>query len=175
MAIPKSLISREMLSQMTGLKSSRTSLIPTNSSGTFEPGGNNRVIFHIPAFANSFLNTKRSYIHFKLTSTGANAANAVLTPGAPIFRRLLLRNSRSQVISDIDNYDVLCRIMNNKKPTSELQGKSSVSYDHRADDAGLDYLDDFSSGKTVVHDLHDGLLGREQEYLIPVSSMMAAA
>jgi len=152
MAIPKGLVSREMLTQMSGIKSSRTSLTPTNSSGTFVPSGNNRVIFQIPSYENSFINTKRSYIHFKLQATGANAADAILTPGAPVFRRLLLKNSRGQVLSDIDN-DVLCRLMSHKQPAAELKGKSSVSYDTRADGGGLDYQEDFSSGKTVVHDL----------------------
>jgi len=175
MAIPKGLVSREMLTQMSGIKSSRTSLTPTNSSGTFVPSGNNRVIFQIPSYENSFINTKRSYIHFKLQATGTNAADAILTPGAPVFRRLLLKNSRGQVLSDIDNCDVLCRLMSNKEPEAELKGKSSVSFDTRADGGGLDRQEDFSTGKTVVHDLLDGLLGRSQEYLIPVSSLVASA
>ena len=122
MAIPKGLVSREMLTQMNGIKSSRTSLMPTNSSGQFVPSGNNRVIFQIPSYENSFINTKRSFIHFKMETTGMNAADAILTPGAPVFRRLLLKNSRGQVISDIDNYDVLCRLMNNMKPVAEVRG-----------------------------------------------------
>jgi len=77
MAIPQGLVSREMLTQMSGIKSTRTSLTPTNSSGTFVPSGNNRVIFQIPSYENSFINTKRSYIHFKLQATGANAADAI--------------------------------------------------------------------------------------------------
>jgi len=98
-----------------------------------------------------------------------------LTPGALVFRRLLLKNSRGQVLSDIDNYDVLCRLMSNKEPAAELKGKSSVSFDTRADGGALDWQEDFSSAKTVVHDLQDGLLGRSQEYLIPVSSLVASA
>ena len=179
MAIPKGLVSREMLTQMNGIKSSRTSIIPANSSGTFSPGGNSRVIIQVPSFENSFINTKRSYIHFKLQATGTDAASAVLTPGAPVFRRLLLKNSRGQVLSDIDNYDVLCRVMNNMKSTSEMRTKASVSHDSRADlwtagniDTSTDYA---SNPKTVIHELQDGLLGTEQDFLIPVSALVASA
>lgn len=174
MAIPKSLISREMLSQIQGITSYRTTLLPTNTSGSYVPSGNNRVLFTIPAFENCMINTKRSYIHFKLKATGPNAGNAILTHGAPVFRRLMIKNSRGSVLSDIDNYDVYCRIMNNMKPLNELKGKSSVSYDNRAA-GGVDYQEDFSTGKTVVHELMDGVLGKEQQFLIPVSSMLASS
>ena len=122
-AIPKGLVSRETLKQMTGIKCYRTTITPSNSSGTYEyePTGNNRVIFDIPAFENSFINTKRSYIRFQLTATGTTSDHAVLTAGAPVFRRLLLKGNKGQVLEDIDSYDVLCRIMNNFKQTSELK------------------------------------------------------
>lgn len=175
MAIPKSLISREMLTQMQGIKSYRTSLVPTNTSGSYIPSGNNRILFTIPAYENCMLNTRRSYIHFKLQATGPNADNAILTHGAPVFRRLMIKNSRGSVISDIDNYDTYCRIMTNMKPLAELRGKSSVSYDNRAV-GGVDWQEDFfTNGKTVIHELMDGVLGKEQQFLIPVSSMLASS
>jgi len=174
MAIPKGLVSRDMLKGMQGIKCSRTSILPANSSGDFKynPSGNSRVIFQIPQFENSYINQKRSYLKFKLTATGAHAANALLTPAAPVFRRLMLKNTRGQVLSDIDNYDVLCRIKQNLKTREELEARLETHRDFRP--RGSDVISDYSGGRTVIHELHDGLLGKENEYMIPISAMSAS-
>jgi hypothetical protein len=171
-AIPKGLVSREALKQMPGIKCSRTQIIPSNSSGdfTYSSNGNNRIIFQIPSFENSFINTKRSYIRFKLTAN-INGANALVSPGAPVFRRLLLKNSRGQVLEDIDSYDTLCRIMNNMKPKTQLESKKTTHKETRVEPE----LMSFATGQNVIHELHSGVLGHQQEYMIPVSAMAATS
>ena len=174
-AIPRGLVSREMLKQMTGIKCMRTSVLPANSSGdyTYTASGNNRVIFQIPSYENSFINTKRSYIHFRLTTTGSNAGDAVLAPHLPVFRRILIKNSRGQVLEDIDQYDRLCRVLQNMKPKTEIELKQSTTKDTRI---VSDYSNnDYSQGKNAIHELHSGLLGQDQEFLVPVSSLVASA
>lgn len=174
MAIPKGLVSRDMLKGMAGIKCSRTSILPANSSGdfTYNPSGNNRVILQVPQFESSYINQRRSYLKFKLTATGSNADNALLTPGAPVFRRLMLKNTRGQVLSDIDNYDVLCRIKQNLKTKEELEARLETHRDYRV--AGTDPVASYSTGRTVIHELHDGLLGKDNEYMIPISTMSAS-
>lgn len=178
MAIPKALISRQMIKQMDGIKSIRTTLQPSNSSGvqSFSANSNNKVIIQIPQYPNSFINTKRSYIRFKVKS---GSADDNLHDGCPIFRRMVLKNTRT-TLEDIDNYDVLCKIMENFKTTEETK---ALSYSHKVQ-KGLDnstfekqknleqpLLD--STGLNVVHELHSGILGNHQEYLVPVHSLNA--
>ena len=172
-AIPKGLVSREQLRQMPGISCCRTSILPSNSSGDFSytANGNNRIIFQIPAFENSFINTKRSYIRFKLTTTGANATNALVSSSAPVFRRLLLKSAKGSVLEDIDSYDTLCRVMSNMKGKNQLEGKKTTHKEMRVEPE----LQNFATGQNVIHELHSGVLGMTQEYLIPVSSMSATS
>lgn len=169
-AIPKGLVSREMLSQMNGIKCSRTNILPSNSSGdfTYSANGNNRVIIQIPSFENSFINTKRSYIRFKLNAL-TNGADAYVSPHIPLFRRILLKNSRGQVLEDCDSYDVLCRIMNNLKTKAALESKKVTHKETRVEPE----LMSFAGGRNCIHELHSGILGNHQEFLIPVSAMAA--
>jgi len=120
-ALPKGLVSKQQLQMMGGIKTSRTNLLPSNASGSYNPKGANRVIFSIPSCPNSFINTKRSYIRFKITSEGNDAALA--SPSLFPFKRMMLKSGRGQVLEDIDSYDVLCRIMNNLKTESTVKSK----------------------------------------------------
>ena len=169
-ALPKGLVSKQQLQMMGGIKTSRTNLLPSNASGSYTPKGANRVIFSIPSFPNSFINTKRSYIRFKITSEGNNAA--VAAPSLFPFKRMMLKSGgRGQVLEDIDSYDVLCRIMNNLKTESTVKSKKTIHKDSRVEPDKATY----QNGKNCIHELHSGILGSTQEYLIPVSAMAASS
>lgn len=173
-AIPSGLVSREMIKSMPGIKSIRTNVLPANSSGNYEftASGNNKITFQIPSFPNSYINTKRSFIRFLLKTS----ANGVLVPNAPVFRRMLLKSSRGQVLEDIDNYDVLCRVMQNMKSEATLKAEAVSSKDIRAVDVAKNFANMTStSGTNVKHNLVSGILGDFQEYLVPVSSMVASS
>jgi len=83
-ALPKGLVSKQQLQMMGGIKTSRTNLLPSNTSGSFNPKGANRIIFQNPSFPNSFINTKRSYIRFKIVSE--NNDNALAAPTLLTFK-----------------------------------------------------------------------------------------
>ena len=168
-ALPKGLVSKEQLKMMGGIKTSRTNLLPSNTSGAFNPKGANRIIFQIPSFPNSFINTKRSYIRFKITSEGNDAALAggTMCP----FKRMMLKSGRGQVLEDIDQYDTLCRIMGNLKTKSTIQSKKTTHKDSRVELGEESY----KTGKNVIHELNSGVLGNHQEFLIPVSAMAASS
>ena len=168
-ALPKGLVSKQQLQMMGGIKSSRTNLLPSNASGSYNPKGANRIIFSIPSFPNSFINTKRSYIRFKITSEGNNAALA--SPSLFPFKIMMLKSGRGQVLEDIDSYDVLCRIMNNLKTESTVKSKKTTHKDSQVEPDKSSYKD----GKNCIHELHSGVLGSQQEYLIPVSAMQASS
>ena len=131
-AIPRGLVSREMMKMIPGIKCVRTNILPANSSGNYSwsASSNNRITFQVPQFPNSYVNTKRSFIRFLLKTS----SNGVLIPQANVFRRMLLKSSRGQVLEDIDNYDTLCRIFQNMKSEATLKGEATSSKDIRAVD-----------------------------------------
>jgi len=175
-AIPKGLVSRESLKAMSGIKSIRTSILPSNSSGnfSFSATGNNKIVLQVPSFPNSFVNNSRSFLRFTLTTSHGNG---IILPGANVFRRMLIKNSRGQVLEDVDNYDTLCRIMANMKTEAEIKAGANSTADFRAQeyDKAYAYQAEYGVGKTVVHEIQSGLFGKTQEFLIPVSSMNASA
>jgi len=178
-SIPAGLISRDVLAQMDGIKSIRTSLLPSNSGGDFsyQPSGNSRVIFQIPSYSNSYISTRRSYVQFTLKTTGTHASTAIIADGAPVFNRMLLKNGYGQVLEDIDSYDVLCRIKQNMKPKADIQSRASTCKDNRVVKTDLKSHKEspYNIGKTVIHNLESGLLSKEQKFLIPVSQLAASS
>jgi hypothetical protein len=179
-ALPRGLVSKEQLSQIPGITSSRTNILPSNSSGTFKysPGGNSRVVFNIPSFENSYINCARSYVSFKIRATGTDPESAILTDGCPVFKALMLKNSRSTVIEDIQSYDVLCKIKSNMETKADKMAKAISHRDLRVlkgDHQHADMTDYNVTAKTVIHTLESGMLGRNQKYLVPVSSMSASS
>ena len=179
MALPKSLVSREMLSQIPGIKCSRASIMPANSSGdfTYNPSGNSRVIFQVPAFENAYMNTQRSFITFKVKAKGTLAPDVMMTDGAHIFRRMLLKNAKGTVVEDIDHYGYLCQIKSNMQTKSSLEAKASTHKDLRVmkTDRNLNDTTDYSTERTVIHELQSGLLGHEQKFMVPLGAMAAGA
>ena len=173
-AIPRGLVSRDMIKMIPGIKCLRTNILPSHHSGNhqFTSTASNKVTFQIPSFPNSYINTKRSFIRFVLKTS----ANGVLVPQANPFRRLLLKSSRGQVLEDIDNYDVLCRFFQNMKTKQTLEAEAVSTKDIRAVDVGKNFSKmTNASGQLAKHTLQSGILGDWQEYLVPVSSMVAAS
>ena len=173
-AIPKGLVSREKLRILPGVKCLRTNVLPANSSGSFEftPSSNNKITFQIPSFPNSYINGKRSFIRFKVKTS----SNGVLLPQANYFRRMMIKNSRGSVLEDIDQYDVLCRIMANMKTKCRLEAEAVSTKDVRAVDVSKTFSKmSNTTGQMVRHCPVSGIFGESQEFLIPVHSMVASS
>ena len=173
-AIPRGLVSREQMKMIPGIKCVRTNILPANSSGNYSwsPSSNNRITFQIPSFPNSYISPKRSFIRFLLKTS----SNGVLVPQANVFRRMLLKSSRGQVLEDIDNLDVLSRIFQNMKSEATLKGEAFSSKDVRAVDVAKNFGNmTNANGQNMRHHLMSGILGEHQEFLIPVSSMAASS
>ena len=173
-AIPRGLVSREMMKMIPGIKCVRTNILPANSSGNYSwsASSNNRITFQVPQFPNSYVNTKRSFIRFLLKTS----SNGVLVPQANVFRRMLLKSSRGQVLEDIDNYDTLCRIFQNMKTEATLKGEATSSKDIRAVDVAKNFTNmTNANGQNVRHHLMSGILGDHQEFLIPISALAAGS
>ena len=161
-----------MMKMIPGIKCVRTNILPANSSGNYSwsASSNNRITFQIPQFPNSYINTKRSFIRFLLKTS----SNGVLVPQANVFRRMLLKSSRGQVLEDIDNYDTLCRIFQNMKSEATLKGEAFSSKDIRAVDVAKNFGNmTNATGQNVRHHLMSGILGDHQEFLVPISALAA--
>jgi len=61
--------------------------------------------------------------------------------------------------------------MNNLKTESTVKSKTTTHKDSRVEPDKSSYKD----GKNCIHELHSGVLGSQQEYLIPVSAMQASS
>ena len=173
-AIPRGLVSRDMIKMIPGIKCLRTNILPSHHSGNhqFTSTASNKLTFQIPSFPNSYINTKRSFIRFVLKTS----ANGVLVPQANPFRRLLLKSSRGQVLEDIDNYDTPYRLFQNMKTRKTLEAEAFSTKDIRAVDVGKNFSKMTNvSGQLTKHTLQSGILGDWQEYLVPVSSMVASS
>lgn len=157
-AIPRGLVSRDMIKMIPGIKCLRTNILPSHHSGNhqFTSTASNKVTFQIPSFPNSYINTKRSFIRFVLKTS----ANGVLVPQANPFRRLLLKSSRGQVLEDIDNYDMLCRLFQNMKTKQTLEAEAVSTKDIRAVDVGKNFSKmTNASGQLTKHTSQSGILG----------------
>ena len=102
-AVPQGLVSRELLNMIDGVKSNRNSLQPTSGVGPWTALGNNKIIFSVPSFRNSFIDPKRSYLRFdfKLNSVASRVFRSSVAP----FRRMTIRDSRGTILEDITEYN----------------------------------------------------------------------
>lgn len=106
-----------MADSLKSIQLERVRLLPQqHASTTYSPTGLNRISFRLPAYANSMLDTSRSFLSFKLKLTGTGTLdatnNAVFQNGiGGIFERCLVKNSAGLVIEDISNYNVLQKIL----------------------------------------------------------------
>ena len=149
-------------------------MLPANSSGSFEftPSSNNKVTFQVASFPNSYINPKRSFIRFKVKTS----SNGVLLPQANYFRRMMIKNSRGSVLEDIDQYDVLSRIMANMKTKCRLEAEAVSTKDVRAIDVSKTFSKmSNTTGQLVRHVPVSGIFGESQEYLIPSTAWLLLA
>jgi hypothetical protein len=104
------------------------------------------------------------------------SANGVLVPQANPFRRFLLKSSGGQVLEDIDNYGTLCRLFQNTKTKQTLEAEAVSTKEIRDEDVAKNFPKITNvSGQMTKHTLQSGILGDWQEYLVPMSSMVASS
>lgn len=105
------------IKNMSEVETEIVKLLPTHANATQEyaPGGVNRIQFRIPAFTNSWLDNSRSFLSYKIQTIVANsdALNDLKlgdTPGCWVSR-LVVKSSSGLVLEDINNYNVLKKIL----------------------------------------------------------------
>lgn len=106
-----------MADSLKSIQLERVRLLPQqHASTTYSPSGLNRISWRIPAYANSMLDTSRSFLSFKVKVTGSGTLdatnNAVFQNGiGGIFERIVVKNSAGLVIEDISNFNVLQKLL----------------------------------------------------------------
>ena len=117
------------------LEISYASILPSNSTSatTYTPSGTKRILFKIPSYANTFMDTSRSTISFQYKSLkGASdtAGNGcILDPRLGttcIFERMTVKTSEGLVIEDISNLDTLNKVLLSMSSASETRQAEGI-------------------------------------------------
>jgi hypothetical protein len=151
---------------------------------TFRPNGVNKVTWKIPAYANGFLDTSKSFISFVVGYDTTTAVTAVtdtcrLTNGAPVFQRLTLKSNAGLIIDQIDNYHVLSQIISATMPVSRavsvLEGRDNdsvfVDGSMKAEACVAQKLT--TQGVPIRHYINMGLLSKHTTKWLPLGAMNA--
>ncbi len=168
-ALPKNLVPMPKQSQVAGIKSQTLEINPTNGSSSSVYGANNnRLIFNVGSIPNGFLNTKKSFIKFDLKVTSTTANSHRVAAGIPIFNRMIVKTGSGSVLEDVQDLDVYDRLSLNMESYSSASSKNALLGWGGTDvqNATLQY-----AGTTYVKPLPSGVLGKDQEFYIPLHLM----
>lgn len=177
MSLPNEIRSIPLVMGNDSVECTKIKLLPANATGNtpFTATTNNRVVFNIPAYPNSFINPKRSYISFKgKVESTTSADNARFVDGLPVIERLVLRAGNGVILEDIQDYYLIERILNSAMDKESLEAKGDLVGDRRAylTEAGAGGVDDIytedKAGRIFTKDLLSGVLGKHQDMYVPV-------
>ena len=116
-------------------KSYRSSIQPQNGTGVYNPG--DTIIFNLPTRRNLVACFSESYLKFQATIVNGGTAGNYLrldSNGAHGFIRRIRVFHGSNLIEDIDNYEMLAKIMlDTQAPLTTIAGKLSITSGLRSD------------------------------------------
>lgn len=117
-------------------KSFRSNIAPQNGTGGYNPG--DTIVLNLPTRNNLVFVPTESYLKFSsiITNNSGNAANYYRfdSNGAHGFIRKIRIFHGSNLIEDIDNYDMLSKMMFDlQAPYDAVQGKMSITSGTRPD------------------------------------------
>jgi hypothetical protein len=181
-AIPSNLYTSPKVSGLKSIKTTSISLRPVNASTNtqFGPNSNNVVSFHIPAYPNSFISPKSTFLSFiakAIPTVGGQKFR--MNAGYPCVERLQIKSGNGMVIVDCDDYHILQKLMQNFD--DEYDGQGTLIGDYRAHEGkaaaetrkDTDDVDFNGDGVTIQHNILAGLFSESDAY-IPVGLFSAA-
>lgn len=181
-AIPSNLYIAPKVKGLKSVKSVNISLRPVNASSAsiFEPlNGQNIISFHIPAYPNSFISPKSTFLSMIVKAVqNVGTENFRMSPGYPMFERLQIKTSSGLIIVDIDDYNILQKLHQNLDPDHHGQGaligdyRAKSYYDSEAF-ADSDELLFNSTGVSIQHNILAGIFSTE--HYIPVGLFSGSA
>lgn len=175
-AIPSNLYTAPKIRGLKSVETKSITLRPVNASTNtvFRADGNNQLVFHIPAYANSYISPKTSFLSFivkAIRDAGDTATNFRFNPLYPVFERIQVKSSSGMIIADIDDYHILQKLVSNFDPN--WYAKWGINGDNRTIVTTEDTTDLVADGVTVQHDILAGLFS--QEHYIPVGLFSGSA
>ena len=171
-ALPRKLVPMSKQRQVNGIAARTLEINPTNgSSSTIFNANNNRIIFQIGSIPNGFLNTQKTFLKFDLSVATATANSVLAHQGIPIFNRMIVKTGSGSVLEDIQDLEVYDYAKMLMEPYSLGSAKSAlVGWD--LTDSELAILQsNVTSGSTFVKPVPSGVLGKAQEFYIPLHLM----
>ena len=121
--------------ESSNARSYRTSIQPQNGTGTYNP--NDTIIINIPTRNNLVMSTTESFLKFKCSITNGTDTNNYLrldSNGAHGFIQRIRVFHGSNLLSDIDNYGVISKIlMDCQASTDACYGKYNILAGTRSD------------------------------------------
>lgn len=143
---PAELISLPTPNGFKALKPKRITLTAANNTSAtpFTSQANNRILFNLPAYVSTFLNTQRSFFSFKGVCQSSTATdNVKFVDGIPVIDRLVIR-ANGLLLSDVREYGEIERIMANFGDYVQAKAKAYETGDFRS------YLDEMADGTTAA-------------------------
>jgi len=125
-AIPSNLYTAPKVNGLKSIKTTSITLRPVNASGTseFSYEGNRELVYHIPAYANSYISPKQTFLSMIVNAVrpdGDTTSTYRFNPGYPVFNRIQIKTSSGAIICDIDDYHILQKLLSNFDPEFELK------------------------------------------------------
>jgi len=165
---------------LKALTPERIHLRPVNQAQQYTPGGVNRINFRIPSYSNSFLDTSKCFLTYKLgytTSTTVNTTNyCAPVNGANFVNRLVVKSSAGLVIDDIGNYNVLDAMNNAILPVGHalnaMEGRVASSMETGVHEELYATNKNFvGEGIEYRHCFQGGLFSKSTQKWLPVGMM----
>jgi len=175
-AIPSNLYTAPKVNGLKSIKTTSITLRPVNASSTseFSYEGNRELVYHIPAYANSYIPPKQTFLSMIVNAVrpdGDTTSTYRFNPGDPVFNRIQIKTSSGAIICDIDDYHILQKLLSNFDP--EFEAKAQVTGDYRMTDEDIDETELTQDGVTVQHDILAGLFS--QDHYLPVGMFSGSA
>ena len=174
-ALPKQLMSAPRVQGAKAVKSEDLRIHPVNATGntifSFDEG-NSTCSFMIPALQGSFYNPAKSYLSFKIKTN----SGVMMAAGCPIFRRMTLKTGNGQLIESIDGYSAIQRALSNFESVGSKLANAARTGDFRANTMMVGSQEPslttkkaiYENGTTIQHELLSGILGKGQEFYVPL-------
>lgn len=184
-ALPRNLVAPPVVQGDDRVKSSSVKILPANANSTYSPTSGNRIVFNIPAYAKAFINPQRTYLSYTVKKTGTEA-DSRLVDGIPWIDRLDLRCG-TVMCESIQNYSLLERMESLYETSDNAESRAWLNGDYsdilrkytdgtssKAETILNKAIADQHSGRAFVKPLLSGIIGKGQDYYVPVGMLNAS-
>ena len=175
-AIPSNLYTAPKIRGLKSVETKSITLRPVNASTNtvFRADGNNQLVFHIPAYSNSYISPRSSFLSMivkAIRDSGDTTTDFRFNPLYPVFERIQVKSSSGMIICDIDDLHILQKLVSNFDP--EWESKMAIKGDNRIAVVADDTADLVGDGVTIQHDILAGLFS--QDHYLPVGLFSGSA